>query len=164
MIAVLGLVEAGAGQDVASLSAGYEKVVAPAGVLTTKGKEAARPLQARAVRTMRASRDMLGTFNTAAPGVYPSCAVSLARIRAGAFRVAQGASLVRSASRLSGGKARRARARLGRTRVRSGILAVESGLRLSGACRAELFRQSAPPLPTPGPTGPGGSGPPVTPF
>ena len=162
-MALLGTAGVGTAQDVATLSAGYEKVVAPAGVLTTKATEAARPLQARAVRSMRASKALLGTFNTVAPGVYPSCAVSLARIRAGAFGVSQGASLVRSASRLTGGAARRARARFGRSRVKAGILRVESGLALSGACRAELFAQTAPPLPPPGPTGPGGSGPPVTP-
>ena len=163
-MALLGTPGVGVAQNVGTLSADYEKVVAPAGVLTTKGTEAARPLQARAVRSMRASKALLGTFNTVAPGVYPSCAVSLARIRAGAFGVSQGASLVRSASKLRGGAARRARARVGRSRVRSGILLVESGLALSGACRAELFAQSAPPLPPPGATGPGGSGgPPVTP-
>jgi hypothetical protein len=162
-VALLGTAGTGAAQDVADLSARYEKVVAPAGVLTVKGKEAARPLQARAVRSMRASKALLTTFNAEAPGAYPSCAVSLARIRAGAFGVSQGASLVRSASKLTAAAARRARARLGRARVRSGILYVESGLALSGACRAELFAGSAPPLPPPGSGGPGGGGPPVTP-
>lgn len=157
-------VPAGA-QDTATLVTRYERVIRPAGVLAAKDGERARLLQARAVRTLRASRALLRTFLSVAPGAYPACGFSLGRISTGSFRVSQGASLVRSASRRTG-SARRARVRSGRARIRAGIVGVENGLAETGACRAQLYAQGAPALPAPGTGSPEGpdTGPPIFDF
>jgi hypothetical protein len=161
---VLALTAAPAGaQDTATLVVRYERVIGPAGVLAANDRERAKPLQARAIRTLRASRALLRTFNSAAPGAYPACGFSLGRISVGSFRVSRGASLVRSASRREG-SARRARVRSGRAQIAAGIVGVEDGLAQAGACRAQLYAQGAPALPPPGTAPPGGTAPPIFDF
>ena len=159
-VALLAAAAPAVAQDGPTIATRYADVARRAAVTTTKAAEAPKPLQNRAILTLRRAEALSRSLSLVAPGAFPACEATLGAYAIGSRGVARGAALIRSARVRFRGATRRAKVRQGRARIGTGIAWLNAGLVDAGVCWAQIYVRTVP-LPAP-PTGPPeGPGPPA---
>lgn len=159
VIALVATTAPAAAQDGPTIAARYADVATRAAVVTTKANEAPKPLQNRAILTLRRAEALSRSLALVAPDAYPACERTLRSYAGGSRGVARGAALIRSARAHLNGAGRRIKVREGRSRIDAGIVRLNTGLVDAGTCWAQIYAPAIP-LPAPPSGSPDGSGPP----